>query len=114
VLGPALLGLALVVLLLVLALRRRVARHAGHGAAERAAHAVRDARAKVVELALGLLLLALEVLLAAGLLEGLPSRPVLARLSETRWGQVRIVLPGCRQDRRRFPWLNRPSGSTSR
>lgn len=65
VLGTALLGLAGVVLLLVLGLGARVTRDAGDGAAHGAGDAVCDARAEVRELALGLLLLALEVLLAA-------------------------------------------------
>lgn len=64
-LGTALLGLAGVVLLLVLGLGARVTRDAGDGAAHGAGDAVCDARAEVRELALGLLLLALEVLLAA-------------------------------------------------
>lgn len=65
VLGTALLGLAGVVLLLVLSLGGRVAHDAGDSTAHGAGDAVCDARAEVRELALGLLLLALEVLLAA-------------------------------------------------
>lgn len=64
-LGTALLGLAGVVLLLVLGLGGRVAGDASDGAAHRSRDAVRDPGAEVRELALGLLLLALEVLLAA-------------------------------------------------
>lgn len=64
-LSTALLRLAGVVLLLVLGLGSRVAGDAGDGAAHGARHAVCDAGAEVRELSLGLLLLALEVLLAA-------------------------------------------------
>lgn len=64
-LGAALLGLAGVVLLLVLGLGGRVARDPRDGAAHGARDAVRDAGAQVRELSLGLLLLALEVLVAA-------------------------------------------------
>lgn len=72
-LGTALLGLAGVVLLLVLGLSSRVAGDTGDGAAHRSRDAVRDSRAEVRELALGLLLLALEVLVAALALQGLLS-----------------------------------------
>lgn len=64
-LGTPLRGLAGVVLLLVLGLGGRVAGDAGDGAAHGSRDAVRDPGAEVRELALGLLLLALEVLLAA-------------------------------------------------
>lgn len=64
VLGTALLGLASVVLLLVLGLGGRVASDAGDGATHSSGDAICDARAEVRQLALGLLLLALEVLLA--------------------------------------------------
>jgi hypothetical protein len=74
VLGAALQGLAGVVLLLIFCLGSRVARQASGGVADGASDTVRDARAEIVELALGLLLLALEVLLTTGLLEGLQSR----------------------------------------
>lgn len=65
VLGTALLGLAGVVLLLVLGLGGRVAGDTGDGAAHGTRDAVCDAGAEVRELALGLLLLALEVLVSA-------------------------------------------------
>lgn len=64
-LGTALLRLAGVVLLLVLCLCSRVAGDAGDGAAHCSRDAVCDSGAEVRELSLGLLLLALEVLVAA-------------------------------------------------
>lgn len=70
-LRTTLLGLALIVLLLVVGLGRLVARQAGNGTADGTSSPVRDARPQVAELAASLLLLALEVLLATGLLEGL-------------------------------------------
>jgi hypothetical protein len=63
--------LAEVVLLLELLLLRAVAGEAGHGAADGALEAVARAADEVVGLALDLLLLAIQVLLAAGLLQGL-------------------------------------------
>ena len=71
VLSSALLRLARVVLLLILELSIAIARETGHGAADRPGQAVAHATSEVVELALGLLLLALEVLVATGLLQGL-------------------------------------------
>ena len=71
VLGAALLRLAEVVLPLELLLLRAVAGEAGHGAADGALEAVAGAADEVVGLALGLLLLAIQVLLAAGLLQRL-------------------------------------------
>lgn len=71
VLGTALLGLAGVVLLLVLGLGGRVAGDTSDGAAHGSGDTVCDAGAKVGQLALGLLLLALEVLLATRGLQGL-------------------------------------------
>ena len=68
-LSTALLRLTDVVLPLVLRLLRAIARHASYGIAERTRGAIRQARAEVLQLPTGLLLLALEVLLAAGLLE---------------------------------------------
>jgi hypothetical protein len=71
VLDTALLGLALGVLLVVDSLLVGIASQAGNGTTDGALDAVANARAEVVELALGLLLLALEVLLTASLLERL-------------------------------------------
>ena len=68
-LRTALLGLASIVLLLVLGLGSLVASDASDSAAECARHTVSYAGAKVVELTLGLLLLAFEVLLTARLLQ---------------------------------------------
>lgn len=70
-LSTTLLGLAGVVLLLVLSLSSRVAGDTGDSAAHGSRDAVCDAGTEVVELSLGLLLLALEVLLAALALERL-------------------------------------------
>jgi len=80
VLSTALLRLADIVLPLVLRLLRAVARHAGDGVAERTRGAIRQARAEVLQLPAGLLLLALEVLLAAGLLEVLGAHQSADRL----------------------------------
>jgi hypothetical protein len=71
VLDTALLGLALSAHLLVVRLAGVVAREARDGTTDGALDAAGDTGAKVAELTLGLLLLALEVLLAAGRLEGL-------------------------------------------
>lgn len=68
ILGTALLRLALGTHLLVVGLASLVTRDAREGAADGTLGAASEAGAKVAELALGLLLLALEVLLAAGLL----------------------------------------------
>lgn len=73
VLGSTLLGLANIVLLLVVNLSGLVACDAGNGAAESARDTVSDTATQVANLALGLLLLALEVLLATGLLQALSS-----------------------------------------
>ncbi len=70
-LGTALRRLTGVVLPLVLGLGAGVAGDAGEGTAHGAGDTVSGARCKVVELALGLLLLARQVLLATGLLERL-------------------------------------------
>lgn len=70
-LDTALSGLALGVQLVVVGLALLVAGDVGNGAADGALDAITDARTKVVELTLGLLLLALEVLLTAGVLQGL-------------------------------------------
>ena len=80
-LDTALLGLALGAHLLVVRLAGLVARDARDGTTDGALDAAGDAGAKVVELALGLLLLALEVLLAAGRLERLDTIPVSIRYS---------------------------------
>ena len=81
-LSTALLGLADVVLLLVLRLLSAVARHAGDSVADSTGGAVGQAGAKVLQLTAGLLFLALEVLLAAGLLEVLrPDEPADGLLS---------------------------------
>jgi hypothetical protein len=71
VLSTALLGLALVVLALVLVLGTLVAGQASHGAADGTGDTVANAAGVVVDLALGLLLLTLEVLLATSLLQAL-------------------------------------------
>ena len=68
-LSTALPGLALVVEVLVVLLARLVAGEASNGAADSALNAVADAGGVVVQLALGLLALALEVLLATLLLQ---------------------------------------------
>lgn len=64
-LSAALLGLAGVVLLLILGLGGLVARQAGDGTTKGASDAIGGAGAKVGELAFGLLLLTLEVLLTS-------------------------------------------------
>jgi hypothetical protein len=69
VLRATLLRLANVMLLLVLGLLAAVARHASDSVAEGAGGAVRQARREIAELSASLLLLALEVLLTAGLLK---------------------------------------------
>lgn len=75
-LGTTLLSLADIVLLLVLGPSRGVTSDAGESTADSARNTVSNAGAEVVQLALGLLLLALEVLLATGLLQGLDSESV--------------------------------------
>lgn len=70
-LSTTLLGLANVVLVLVVSLGGLVTGDTGDGTAEGTGHTVSNTGAKVVELTLGLLRLALEVLLAAGLLQRL-------------------------------------------
>ena len=69
VLGTTLPRLASVMLMLVLGLLAVVAGKTSNRAANRAGDAVSHARCVVADLALGLLLLSLEVLLAAGLLQ---------------------------------------------
>lgn len=71
VLGTTLLGLALGTHLLVVSLTVLVTSNARDGASDGALSSVGDAGAVVAKLTLGLLLLALEVLLAAGCLERL-------------------------------------------
>lgn len=71
VLDATLLSLALGTLLIISSLLLLVASEGSDSAAEGALDTVADARAKVVELTLGLLVLSLEVLLAAGLLQRL-------------------------------------------
>jgi hypothetical protein len=71
VLSTALAGLAGIMLCLVLPLGRGVAGQAGEGRADGAGNAVTDAFGVVVDLALGLLLLSIEVLLTARLSESL-------------------------------------------
>lgn len=71
VLGTTLAGLAGVVLVLVLLLGGSVASHAGEGSTDSAGDTVTNTLGVVVDLALGLLLLTLEVLLATGLLKTL-------------------------------------------
>lgn len=65
VLGTALLGLALSPHLVVVSLTALVAGEAGDGTANSALSAVADTSTKVLELALGLLLLTLQVLFAS-------------------------------------------------
>lgn len=77
-LDPPLLCLAVRTHLVVVLLAGLVTSQAGNGTTERALSAVGHAGAEVAELTLGLLLLALEVLLAAGVLERLQRRVVLA------------------------------------
>ena len=71
VLDTALSGLALSVQLVVVGFALLVAGNVGNGTDNGALDAVADASTKVAELTLGLLLLALEVLLTAGVLQGL-------------------------------------------
>lgn len=78
-LRPSLLRLSLVVLLLVLGLLGLVTGQAGDGGTNSTSGAVCQARRQVAELALGLLLLTSQVLLATGLLQALdPSMNVSA------------------------------------
>lgn len=70
-LGTALLSLAGVVLLLVVSLGGLVTSEAGDGTTDGARHTVSHTGAEVAELALGLLLLTLEVLFTARLLQRL-------------------------------------------
>ncbi len=76
-LSTALLSLALSPHLIVVCLALLIASEASDGTTDGTLGTVGDTRAKVAKLALGLLLLALKVLLTAGLLEGLSSRPKL-------------------------------------
>lgn len=71
VLSTTLLGLALSAHLLVVSLSSLVAGQARDGTTDGALSAVSNAGAKVMKLASGFLLLALKVLLTAGLLQGL-------------------------------------------
>ena len=70
-LNTTLLCLAVSAHLVVVFLALVIAHHVGHRAANNALSTARHATSKIVELALGLLLLALEVLLATGILERL-------------------------------------------
>lgn len=70
-LGTTLLGLALSTELIVVSLTALVASQARDGTANGSLSTVGETRTEVAELALGLLLLALEVLLTTGCLEGL-------------------------------------------
>lgn len=90
-LSTALLCLAGVVLLLVLGLSGLVARDASDSSADGAADAVGGAGAEVGELALGLLLLTLEVLLAARVLERLVATSISVPFTQRKtrsWGEV--------------------------
>lgn len=77
-LDSPLLCLAIRAHLVVVLLAGLVTSQAGNGTTESALGAVGHAGAEITELTLGLLLLALEVLLAAGVLERLQRRGVLA------------------------------------
>jgi hypothetical protein len=70
-LSATLAGLALVMLLLVLVLGTSVARQARHGSADTTGKTVGSTCGVVANLAVGFLLLALQVLLATGLLQTL-------------------------------------------
>lgn len=108
VLGAALLGLAGVVLLLVLGLGGRVARDSRDGAAHGSRDAVRDAGAQVRELPLGLLLLALEVLVAALGLQRLWGTVVSVQVNIDRQvgGSMRQGTIGLTSDPTRFPTVS--------
>lgn len=80
-LNTSLLRLAVSTHLVVVFLALVVAHHAGHGTADNTLSTASHATNEIVDLALGLLLLALEVLLATGILERLLFKPPVSGFS---------------------------------